>query len=629
MNEHGEIPELVPRRPTHFYLLGQTRTVTAAGQSEREWIIQPKPLRLLAYLVLLERGTCRREVLQALFWPDKPPHLAANNLRQALWHLRRHLPSEALIVQDDTVQWNMDLPVWIDALAFQSALDGGDLDAALDLYTGPLMPDAYDEWAQLERERLHLCYLSALEARAHTRYEVRRWDEALADANALVAADPLNETAVRLAMVCHWALGQREAARRCYDAYQQRVQRELDDAPLPETTALYERILRGESHLDRTALLDEQGGWTPQIAARTAHFSLLEMLGAFRQGLEQATAWAGQAEGMALAAALHWQGRFHLRLGALPQAHATLTRALARAETPALQGAVLVDLATVETGQGDYLSAEQHYAQAARVCTAKTSPFYLRLLCSRGGLEGRLGRMDEAHCILQEAVDLARSQGDPAHLAVAGGNLGILLIGMGAREAAQRAFEEALEAARRADAHWLNAHLTGHLGVLAQDRGEWEEAGRSYQRARDLAGMIGDQRGAVLWTMNLGIVRYEQGQYPRAIELLTQGRAAAADQNSQSLIAGADILIGACLTALQHYDDGLKRIGQGLVLAQEIGDQERILMGYLHQGRALAAMGQAERARCTLQEGLSKAQTHQMHRMAGYLHAELERLSAS
>ena len=162
---------------------------------------QPKPLRLLAYLVLLESAPCRREVLQAIFWPEKPPHLAANNLRQTLWHLRQNLPSEALVVQDDTVHWNLDLPVWIDAQAFESALDAGALDAALDLYTGPLLPGVYDEWAQLERERLHLCYLNALEARAHTRYEARRWEAALADANALVAADPLNESAVRLAMV--------------------------------------------------------------------------------------------------------------------------------------------------------------------------------------------------------------------------------------------------------------------------------------------------------------------------------------------------------------------------------------------------------------------------------------------
>jgi len=40
----------------------------------------------------------------------------------------------------------------VDALAFKAALDADDLDAALELYAGPLLPDAYDEWVQLERD---------------------------------------------------------------------------------------------------------------------------------------------------------------------------------------------------------------------------------------------------------------------------------------------------------------------------------------------------------------------------------------------------------------------------------------------------------------------------------------------
>ncbi len=616
---HAESPDV-----TCFYLLGQVRIVTTTAQSERTWAIQPKPLRLLVYLILHGGGPCRREVLQAEFWPEKAPHLAANNLRQALWHLRQNLPSGALLVQDGTVTWNPDLPCWVDVLTFEAKLKAGDLDAALELYAGPLLPDVYDEWSQLERERLHLRYLSALEARAHIRYEARQWTAALADADTLIAADPINEAAVRLALACQWALGQREAARRCYIAYRQRLQGELNAAPLPETANLYQRILRGESHPAQMPPFHDQ-----ELTARTAHFSLLEMLGAFRQGLEQATDWATQAAGLALAVAWHWQGRFHLRLGTLPEAHTALIRALTLADTPEIQAAVLGDLATVETGQGNYVAAEQHYVRATSVCTDKASPFYLRLLSSRGGLEGRLGRMEQARHSLEGAVRLARVQGDPAPLAVASGNLGILLIGLGDQEAAQTAFEEALAAARRADAHWLTAHLTGHLGVLAQDRGALEEAAQHYQRAGDLADLIGDQRGAGLWTMNLGIVRYEQAQYPVALELLTAGHAAAVDQNSQSLVAGADILIGACLAALQQFDAGLARIDQGFGLAQEIGDQQRTLMGYLHQGRALAGMGQVERARAVLQAGLAQAQAYQMQRMAGYLETELKKLPAS
>jgi DNA-binding SARP family transcriptional activator len=167
----------------------------------------------------------------------------------------------------------------VDALAFEAALDVGDLDTALALYAGPLLSDTFDEWAQVERERLSLRYLRALEERAQHRYEAREWQAAVADAETLLAADSLNEAAVRLVLACFWALGQREAARRCYDAYRQRAIRELQAEPLPETTTLYQRILRGEAHPDRfPPPLDAA------IAARQAHLSLFETLGAFRQG---------------------------------------------------------------------------------------------------------------------------------------------------------------------------------------------------------------------------------------------------------------------------------------------------------------------------------------------------------
>lgn len=606
----------------HLYLLGQTCAIRQTGGEQRPLPVQPKPLRLLAYLSLGWKRPHRREVLQALFWPDKPPHSAANNLRQAIWHLRQVLPPATLLLEGDEVRWNPAQMLWVDALAFEAALDAGDLDTALALYAGPLLPGAYDEWAQLERERLHLRYLAALEARAHRRYETRLWEAALTDAETLLAADPLNEVATRLAMACHWALGRREAARRCYDAFRQRVRCELGVVPLPETAALHQRILRGEPHPDQT-----QPPANATITTQAAHLSLLETLGAFHQGLEQATAWAAEANGSAQAEALRWQGRFHLRLGRLEDARVALAAALPLAAAPDMQAAVLADLATTETGLGNYPAAESYFAQALRM-----SPLLpmtrARLLSSMGGLLGRVGRLVEARHALEEAVRLARSQKNPALLARAGGNLGILLINQQETEAAEAMFQEALAASRRADAHWLTAHIIGHLGVLAKDRKDFEKAAEHYQSACTLAETIGDQRSAIFWTLNLGVTRYEQGWWGEALTLLTEGKAQAIAQGFRSLEAGAEIFIGACLVAQGQGKgaDGLASIEKGLTLARAIGDRERILIGLLHRGRALATLGRTDEARAMLRDGLRQAEDSLMHRMAHYIRTELESL---
>ena len=232
---------------------------------------------------------------------------------------------------------------------------------------------------------MHLRYLATLESRAHRHYKARRWQAALDDGSTLLNADPLNEAAVRLVMACHWAMNQRESARRCYDGYRQRARRELQTDPLPETSTLYQRILRGEPHPDQVAAPPDA-----TIASQTAHLSLLETLGAFRQGLEQATTWVAQADGSARAEALRWQGAFYLRLGRLAEARAALTDALSLTASPQQQVAILSILATTETALGDYASAETHFTQALRV-----SPLALaaraRLLGALGGLYGRRG----------------------------------------------------------------------------------------------------------------------------------------------------------------------------------------------------------------------------------------------
>jgi tetratricopeptide (TPR) repeat protein len=516
------------------------------------------------------------------------------------------------------VLWNPEMPPWVDALAFEAALDAEDLDAALDVYVGPLLPDCYDEWAQLEQERLHLRYLAALEARAHRHYEARRWESAIDDASTLLSVDPLNEAAARLAMACHWALDQREAARRRYEAFRRRLHDELQSDPLPETAALHQRILRGEAH---PAQIPPPADET--IAAKRAHFLLLETLGAFRQGLEQATTWAAQASDAVLAEALRWQGRFYMRLGQLVDSRTALETALPLAPTPDLQAVVLADLATTETALSDYEAAEAHYDQALHLSPVARS----RLLSRLGGLQGRMGHTTEARRTLEEAVRLAQAQDDPATLAVASGNLGILLIGQGENEAAEAALQKALAAARRADTHWLTAHLTGHMGLLAEDRGDLETATQHYQNARTLTKTIGSERSAVLWTLNLGIIRYEQDRWDDALPLLIEGRKEAAEQGSRNLEAGATIFIGACLVAQGKEAKGLDSIEQGLTLALDLGDAERTLMGYLHQGRALIAMGRTREALSALKKGLRLAEESGMARLGRRIQAELETAS--
>ena len=63
----------------------------------------------------------------------------------------------------------------------------------------------------------------------------------------LIALDDYVEGAHRQVMRCYARLGERSQALRHYLQLQQRIRVELDAMPDPETTALFERLRRGEA----------------------------------------------------------------------------------------------------------------------------------------------------------------------------------------------------------------------------------------------------------------------------------------------------------------------------------------------------------------------------------------------
>lgn len=92
----------------------------------RQLLSPPKPptlksQSLLAYLVLYRDRPHSRERLADLYWGDRPERKAHASLSTALWHLRRCLPNEALILSDPhSVQFDPQADLWIDVDEFES-----------------------------------------------------------------------------------------------------------------------------------------------------------------------------------------------------------------------------------------------------------------------------------------------------------------------------------------------------------------------------------------------------------------------------------------------------------------------------------------------------------------------------
>ena len=124
---------------------------------------------------------------------------------------------------------------------------------------GDLLPDWYDDWVLIERERLRQLRLHALEALAIRRLEAGRHGEAAGAALSAVSIEPLRESAQRVLIRVHLAEGNVGEAMRQYRSYKELILEELGLAPSEQIESLMRPILErigpvlarsGQTHLD-------------------------------------------------------------------------------------------------------------------------------------------------------------------------------------------------------------------------------------------------------------------------------------------------------------------------------------------------------------------------------------------
>ncbi len=201
----------------------------------------PRTLPLLAYIVLHRKEVIARERIAAQLWPDDPENAALGNLRRHLHYLKNVLPANAgeyILIDRRTLQWNLDLPMWLDVEAFEAAsADESRIQEAIELYRDDLLPLCEDDWIYFERERLRNVQTLNLEralALATARGDRRAL---LQHAQRLLALDPWREDVMRQLITLRRSLGDRAGALAEYERFAKRLQDELGTDPMPETLA--------------------------------------------------------------------------------------------------------------------------------------------------------------------------------------------------------------------------------------------------------------------------------------------------------------------------------------------------------------------------------------------------------
>lgn len=194
--------------------------------------------RVVAFVALHERPVLRPYVAGTL-WLDWPEARAAGNLRSALWRIQRHAPA---LVAADAHMLRLGPCVRVDLREAEtlarSELAGCPSRAAprgLDL---DLLPDWYDDWVLLERERFRQLRLRALESRCIRLAAEGRLDEALEAGLLALAGEPLRESAHRALVRLHLAEGNAAEALRQFQLCRRLLLAQLGVEPSPRMLEL-------------------------------------------------------------------------------------------------------------------------------------------------------------------------------------------------------------------------------------------------------------------------------------------------------------------------------------------------------------------------------------------------------
>ena len=210
--------------------------------------LSPSLERLIAYLALHVKPLLRTHVAGAL-WLDASEQHAIGNLRSTLCRLRqiggRVVDASAthlLLSPDVSVDLRGAMTLIRDVTdRFEAPAEPA---RGIEMLSGDILPDWYDDWVLIERERFRQLRLRGLEALCERLTAAGRFTQAVECGLAAVSAEPLRDGAQRVLISAYLAEGNVADAVRQFGIHRRQLQEELGIEPSRDIAELVQASLR-------------------------------------------------------------------------------------------------------------------------------------------------------------------------------------------------------------------------------------------------------------------------------------------------------------------------------------------------------------------------------------------------
>jgi ATP/maltotriose-dependent transcriptional regulator MalT/two-component SAPR family response regulator len=205
------------------------------------------------FFFLLQSPPLTKEQIALEFWPDISPARLKMRFKINIYRIRQALGQNVILYENEKYRFNREIHyTWdrqeVDKLlkACRSADSAGDMEIrnrALALMRGPYLADIDAEWAVADRLHYQEAYLDLLVELADMYLQSGRAKDCLRTAATALNADPLLESANRIAIQAYASLHDPVGMTQQYRQYQNLLMNELGLKPSSEISALYKQLL--------------------------------------------------------------------------------------------------------------------------------------------------------------------------------------------------------------------------------------------------------------------------------------------------------------------------------------------------------------------------------------------------